>query len=88
MLGPNGLSSHSFIHSCLTHHHQVIAYALSPLDLIPDFIPVLGLLDDLILLPGLIWLALKLIPKQVIVMKETVVQLASHDGGPLLHQLH
>ena len=43
---------------------QVIAYALSPLDLIPDFIPVLGLLDDLILLPALIWLALKLIPKQ------------------------
>ena len=42
----------------------MIAYALSPLDLIPDFIPVLGLLDDLILLPALIWLALKLIPKQ------------------------
>ena len=34
----------------------VLAYALSPLDLIPDFIPVLGILDDLILLPGMIWL--------------------------------
>lgn len=42
----------------------MIAYALSPLDLIPDFIPLLGLLDDLVLLPALIWLALKLIPKQ------------------------
>ena len=40
----------------------VVAYALSPIDLIPDFIPVLGYLDDLILLPGLIWLALRMIP--------------------------
>ena len=43
----------------------VVAYALSPIDLIPDFIPVLGLLDDLILLPLGIYLALKLIPKGV-----------------------
>ncbi len=42
-----------------------VAYALSPLDLIPDFIPVLGLLDDLLLLPVLIWLSVKLIPQQV-----------------------
>jgi len=34
----------------------VLAYALSPMDLIPDFIPVFGILDDLILLPGMIWL--------------------------------
>lgn len=40
----------------------VVAYALSPIDLIPDFIPVLGYLDDLVLLPGLIWLALRMIP--------------------------
>ena len=45
-------------------HAQVLAYALSPLDLIPDFIPILGLLDDLLLLPGLIWLAIHLIPKE------------------------
>lgn len=43
----------------------VVGYALSPIDLIPDFIPVLGLLDDLILLPGLIWLALRLLPAPV-----------------------
>lgn len=39
-----------------------VAYALSPVDLIPDFIPVLGYLDDVILLPGLIALTVKLIP--------------------------
>jgi uncharacterized membrane protein YkvA (DUF1232 family) len=43
-----------------------VGYALSPIDLIPDFIPVLGLLDDLIILPGMIVLTLRLIPKQVI----------------------
>ncbi|MHA6278696.1 YkvA family protein [Salinimicrobium sp. CAU 1759] len=42
-----------------------VAYALSPIDLIPDFIPVLGLLDNLILLPLLIYLILKFIPIQV-----------------------
>lgn len=43
----------------------VIAYAFSPLDLVPDFIPVLGYLDDLILVPLGITLALKLIPAAV-----------------------
>jgi uncharacterized membrane protein YkvA (DUF1232 family) len=43
----------------------VVAYALSPIDLIPDFIPVLGLLDDLILLPLGIALAIRLMPKDV-----------------------
>lgn len=42
-----------------------LAYALSPLDLIPDFIPVLGLVDDLLLLPALLWLALRFIPAGV-----------------------
>ena len=43
----------------------VAAYALSPIDLIPDFIPVLGLLDDALLLPLGIWAAVKLIPQDV-----------------------
>ncbi len=42
-----------------------VAYAVSPIDLIPDFIPVLGFVDDAILLPGMIWLAVKLIPDEV-----------------------
>ena len=44
----------------------VVAYALSPVDLIPDFVPVLGYLDDVILLPGLIWLAIRTIPAPVL----------------------
>ena len=43
----------------------VVAYALSPIDLIPDFVPVLGYLDDALLLPGLIWLNIRLIPPAV-----------------------
>jgi len=44
-----------------------IAYALSPIDLIPDFIPVLGYLDDLIILPLMVALTIKLIPAEVFV---------------------
>jgi uncharacterized membrane protein YkvA (DUF1232 family) len=44
----------------------VVGYALSPVDLIPDFIPVLGYLDDALLLPGLIWLAIRLLPAGVV----------------------
>ena len=60
-----------------SHHPQVkwyskllvfltVAYALSPLDLIPDFIPVVGLIDDLVIVPFGIFLALKTIPKEVL----------------------
>lgn len=42
-----------------------VVYALSPIDLIPDFIPVIGYLDDIIILPILITLTIKLIPKAV-----------------------
>jgi len=44
----------------------VAGYALSPIDLIPDFIPVLGYLDDLIIVPFGIWLAVRLIPPEII----------------------
>ncbi len=44
----------------------VVAYALSPIDLIPDFIPVLGYLDDLVLVPLGVWLVLRLIPADVL----------------------
>lgn len=44
----------------------IIAYAISPIDLIPDFIPVLGFLDDIILLPLGIYAVFKLIPKDIL----------------------
>jgi uncharacterized membrane protein YkvA (DUF1232 family) len=43
-----------------------VGYLLSPIDLIPDFIPVLGMLDDLIIVPALIALSIRMIPAQVI----------------------
>jgi len=44
----------------------VAAYALSPIDLIPDFIPVLGYLDDLLLVPLGVWLVVRLLPPSVV----------------------
>lgn len=44
----------------------VVGYALSPIDLIPDFIPVLGYLDDVILLPALIWLTIRMTPQSTL----------------------
>lgn len=60
----------------------VLAYALSPIDLIPDFIPVLGYLDDLILVPAGLWLALRLIPAEV--MERARTEAARHPH--LLHK--
>ncbi|MGH8629165.1 MAG: YkvA family protein [Burkholderiales bacterium] len=44
----------------------VLAYALSPIDLIPDFIPILGYLDELLLLPLALWLVIRLVPAEVL----------------------
>jgi len=43
----------------------ILAYAFSPIDLIPDFIPIIGFLDELILLPILLFFAIKLIPQKI-----------------------
>ncbi|MBM7871019.1 uncharacterized membrane protein YkvA (DUF1232 family) [Clostridium pascui] len=52
----------------------VVIYALSPIDLVPDFIPILGYFDDLILLPLGIWLAYKLIPDEVINIEKILTE--------------
>jgi uncharacterized membrane protein YkvA (DUF1232 family) len=60
----------------------VVAYAFSPIDLIPDFVPVLGYLDDLILVPLGIALALKMIPAEVLVEARRQAEQSFADGKP------
>ena len=60
----------------------VVAYAFSPIDLIPDFIPVLGYLDDVILVPLGISLALKMIPEEVLADARVQAEEAFPDGKP------
>ncbi len=55
----------------------VAAYALSPIDLIPDFIPVLGYLDDLLIVPAGLWLVLKLIPPEVLATHRVAAEAAA-----------
>lgn len=59
-----------------------VAYALSPIDLIPDFIPVLGLLDDLLLLPGMVALVVRLIPPEVLARCRAEAQGLWPEGKP------
>lgn len=61
-----------------------VAYALSPIDLIPDVIPVLGYLDDLIVVPVLVWLALKFVPIKVLNQsrEQAVEWINSHQSKP------
>lgn len=60
----------------------VVAYAVSPIDLIPDPIPVLGYLDDLILVPLGIWLALKMIPAEALAEARIRAKGALYEGVP------
>jgi uncharacterized membrane protein YkvA (DUF1232 family) len=55
----------------------VVAHTFNPIDLIPDFIPVLGYLDDLIITPGGLWLAVRLIPPEV--LEDPRAMATAHD---------
>lgn len=59
----------------------VAAYALSPIDLIPDFVPVLGYLDDVVIVPAGILLAVRLIPDGL--MEEFRAEAAKREGRPI-----
>lgn len=59
-----------------------VAYALSPIDLIPDFIPVLGYLDDVILLPMLVALTIKLIPADILERNRQQAEGLWENGKP------
>lgn len=61
----------------------VVAYAFSPIDLVPDFIPVLGYLDDLLLIPLGVMLARKMIPDQVMAECRAQAQSATPAGKPV-----
>ncbi len=61
----------------------IVAYALSPIDLIPDFVPVLGYLDDLILIPLGIVVAIKLVPPEVLLECRVRAQEAEANGEPV-----
>ena len=61
----------------------IVAYAFSPIDLIPDFIPVLGYLDDLILIPIGIALAIKLVPHQILAECRARAQETIQNGKPV-----
>ena len=59
-----------------------VAYALSPVDLVPDFIPVLGYLDDIILLPMLVAITIKFIPQNVLERNRKEAEGMWQDGKP------
>lgn len=59
-----------------------VIYALSPIDLVPDFIPILGYLDDVILLPMLVALTIKFIPKDVLERNRKASEGMWEDGKP------
>jgi uncharacterized membrane protein YkvA (DUF1232 family) len=60
----------------------VVAYAFSPIDLIPDFIPLFGLLDDLVLVPLGVALAIKLVPAEVLAAAREQVRTSGENNRP------
>lgn len=66
-----------------------LAYLLSPIDIIPDFIPVIGYLDDIVIVPLLVFLAIKLIPKSIVAECREQLRISKNDaqaGSPALKQ--
>lgn len=59
----------------------IVAHTFSPIDLIPDFIPVLGYLDDLVITPGGIWLAVQLVPTEVLTEARAIAATRDVDGS-------
>jgi uncharacterized membrane protein YkvA (DUF1232 family) len=57
----------------------LVAYALSPIDLIPDFIPVLGQLDDLVIIPVGVWILYKIVPRDI--LEEARSSIAHQDNN-------
>jgi uncharacterized membrane protein YkvA (DUF1232 family) len=55
----------------------IAAYALSPIDLVPDFIPVIGLLDDAILIPAGLWLVARLVPPELMAEHRATAEAAA-----------
>lgn len=55
----------------------VAAYALSPIDLVPDFIPVLGLIDDAVLIPAGVWLFARLVPPALLAEHRATAEAAA-----------
>ena len=57
----------------------VTAYAMSPIDLIPDFIPILGYVDDLLIVPLGLWLTVKMIPEEIMHEHRLAAEAATHQ---------
>ena len=61
----------------------IVAYALSPIDLIPDFVPILGYLDDLVLIPLGIFIAVRLIPPEILAECRATAAQTLSNGRPV-----